>query len=100
MHAAHILVFKDDDALGHVMSVDTATVVIDVADAERLRRMQVNRLVALESDPGQHLVEIIEKITRRAQEPECRSSPSASPCANRNVIRKTRHQVQRVSAHH
>jgi DNA helicase HerA-like ATPase len=70
VHATHILVFKDDDALGHVISVDTATVVIDVADTERLRRMQVNRLVALESDPGQHLIGIIEKITRRAWEPD------------------------------
>ena len=48
MLAEHILTFNDDDTLGHVISVDTATVVIDVVDTERLRRMQVNRLVALE----------------------------------------------------
>jgi uncharacterized protein len=67
MLAQHILTFNDDDTLGHVISVDTANVVIDVVDTERLRRMQVNRLVALESDPGQHLIGILEKITRRAQ---------------------------------
>ncbi|MDG4603831.1 MAG: ATP-binding protein [Defluviicoccus sp.] len=66
---APILAFNDNEALGRVISVDTATVIVEISDAERLRRMQVNRLVALESDPGQHLIGIIQKITRRAQEP-------------------------------
>lgn len=45
MSDQHILRFDDDDALGYVISVDTATVVVDVIDTGRLRRMQVNRLV-------------------------------------------------------
>lgn len=69
-HTAPVLAFNDDEALGRVVSVDTATVIVEISDAERLRRMQVNRLVALESDPGQHLIGIVEKITRRAQEPD------------------------------
>ena len=41
--------YQDDDALGTVTAVDTATVVVRVADVEKLRRMQVNRLVLLQS---------------------------------------------------
>ncbi|KGX39665.1 ATP-binding protein [Burkholderia pseudomallei] len=62
-----ILVYKDDEALGRVRAVDTATVVVSVDDVERLRKLQVNRLAVLQSSrPGQHLVGIIQKITRTA----------------------------------
>ncbi len=77
LDVAPILTFNDEDALGRVISVDTATVIVEVFDGERLRRMQVNRLVALESDPGQHLIGIIEKITRRAQEPDVDTTADA-----------------------
>ena len=40
-----IFKYKDEEALGIVLSVDTATVIIKVADLDKLRRMQVNRLV-------------------------------------------------------
>lgn len=61
--------YADADALGKVQSVDTATVVVKVADIERLRTLQVNRLVALQSSrAGQHLIGIIQKITRTAVE--------------------------------
>lgn len=64
-----IFAFKDEEALGRALSVDTATVVVEVADIERLRQLQVNRLVVLQSSrPGQHLVGIIQKITRTAVE--------------------------------
>jgi DNA helicase HerA-like ATPase len=64
-----ILAYRDDEALGRVRSVDTATVVVAVDDVERLRKLQVNRLAVLQSSrPGQHLVGIIQKITRRAIE--------------------------------
>lgn len=64
-----IFQYRDDDALGTVISVDTATVVIKVADIERLRRMQVNRLLALQSSkPGQHLIGLVQKITRSGVE--------------------------------
>jgi DNA helicase HerA-like ATPase len=59
--------FKDNEALGRVRSVDTATVVVSVDDVERLRKLQVNRLAVLQSrHPGQHLVGLIQKITRTA----------------------------------
>ena len=44
-----IFKYKDEEALGAVLSVDTAMVIIKVADLDRLRRMQVNRLVVLQS---------------------------------------------------
>ena len=38
--------FKDDEALGSVVAVDTATVVVRVDSIDRLRRIQVNRDLA------------------------------------------------------
>jgi len=64
-----ILSYSDTDALGHVLSVDTATVIVRVDDVDALRSLQVNRLVALQSSlAGQHLIGIISKITRTAVE--------------------------------
>lgn len=63
--------FDDGEALGSVLSVDTATVVVRVDDVERLRQLQVNRLAMLQSSrPGQHLIGVIQKITRSAAEPK------------------------------
>ena len=62
-----IFKYNDTDALGRVKSVDTAIVIVHVADVERLRKLQVNRLAVLQSSrPGQHLIGIIQKITRNA----------------------------------
>ena len=59
--------FEDHEALGRVKSVDTATVLVSVSDVEKLRKLQVNRLVVLQSSrPGQYLIGIIQKITRTA----------------------------------
>ncbi len=64
-----ILDFGDDEALGRVLSVDTATVVVRVDDVEALRALQVNRLVALQSSlAGHKLIGVIHKITRTALE--------------------------------
>jgi uncharacterized protein len=60
-----IFEFHEEDSLGRVLSVDTSIVLIEVGDVERLQRMQVNRLVAIESAPGQHLIGIVQKITRK-----------------------------------
>lgn len=60
--------FSDADALGSVISVDTTAVTIRVDDLDRLKRMQVNRLVVLHSSkPGQHLIGIVVKITRKPE---------------------------------
>ena len=61
--------YPDTDALGTVISVDTATVIIRVDDVEKLRCMQVNRLVVLQSSrAGEHLVGVIQKIVRSIKE--------------------------------
>ena len=58
--------FDDTEALGSVISVDTVAVTIRVDDLDRLKRLQVNRLVVLQSSrPGQHLIGIVVKITRK-----------------------------------
>lgn len=58
--------FSDSESLGSVISVDTAAVTIRVDDLDRLKRLQVNRLVVLQSSkPGQHLIGIVVKITRK-----------------------------------
>lgn len=66
-----IFEYVDDEALGRVRQVDTSTVVVHVENLEKLRQMQVNRLVALQSSkPGQHLVGMVNKITRTAIDPQ------------------------------
>jgi hypothetical protein len=58
--------FKDEEALGTVATVDTSTVLVDVYNLEQLKRLQVNRLAVLQSSkPGQHLIGIISKVTRK-----------------------------------
>lgn len=57
--------FTEKDSLGRVLSVDTATVVVEVEEEALLSRMQVNRLVAVQSVAGQHLIGMIQKITRK-----------------------------------
>ncbi|WP_137928555.1 ATP-binding protein [Cupriavidus sp. 2SB] len=86
-----ILHYKDEDAFGRVRSVDTATVLIAVDDVGRLRKLQVNRLVVLQSSrPGQHLVGIIQKITRTAIEGNAAAEDDGDgdePATEVNVVR-------------
>ena len=59
--------YDDADALGKIIAVDTAVVVVRVDELEKLKRVQVNRLVALQSSKaGQHLVGVVSRITRKA----------------------------------
>ena len=59
--------YKDDEALGRIISVDTAVVVVRVDDLEHLKRIQVNRLVVLHSSKaGQYLIGVVSRITRKA----------------------------------
>jgi len=61
-----IFTFSDENALGKVASVDTSSVIVDVSNLERLKKLQVNRLVVLQSSrPGQHLIGLINKVTRK-----------------------------------
>lgn len=59
--------FKDGASIGSVHSVDTATIIVRVDEIEKLRRLQVNHLIAVESSKaGQHLIGIINRITRKS----------------------------------
>ncbi|WP_421921373.1 ATP-binding protein [Marinobacter salarius] len=58
--------YEPEQALGKVLAVDTATVTVEVEDAEQLKRLQVNRLVVLRSSKvGQHLIGLIIQVTRK-----------------------------------
>jgi hypothetical protein len=61
-----IFQFQDNSEIGTVFSVDTATVIIKVDELDKLRKLQVNHLVAIvSSKAGQHLIGIINRITRK-----------------------------------
>ena len=63
--------FSDNEAFGSVISVDTTAVTIRVDDLDRLKRLQVNRLAVLQSSkPGQHLIGVVVKITRKPDKHE------------------------------
>lgn len=63
--------FDDNQAIGTVFSVDTATVIIKVQELEKLRKLHVNQLVAIRSaKAGQHLIGLINRITRKASDEE------------------------------
>lgn len=63
--------YRDNEALGRIIAVDTAVVVVRVDELERLKRVQVNRLVALQSSKaGQHLIGVVSRITRKAPDGE------------------------------
>lgn len=87
--------YPDEEALGTVLSVDTATVVVKVTEAQRLRQLQVNRLAVLQSSrPGQHLIGVIQKITRSASSvaPDTAADLNADPmqaASETNLVRIT-----------
>lgn len=61
--------YNNTDALGKVSTVDTGTVIVRVDDVEKLRHLQVNRLVCLQSSrPGEHLIGVVQKIVRSLKE--------------------------------
>ena len=67
--------FKDQESLGKVLTVDTTSVIVNAENIECLHRMRVNRLVMLQSRPGEKLVGLIRRVTRvpmlvQPEEPE------------------------------
>ena len=83
--------YQDADALGTVTAVDTATVVVKVSDVEKLRRMQVNRLVVLQSSrAGEYLIGVIQKIIRSMKEAKAvgeDNAPAEDLLPEENVVR-------------
>lgn len=80
--------FKDEEALGTVKSVDTGSVIVQVGNVDQLRKLQVNRLVVLQSArPGQHLIGIVNKITRTAAVQNIRHGFEADISEEANSVR-------------
>lgn len=62
-----IFEYDQDELLGTVESVDTSTAIIKVEDDDKLRGLQVNHLVAIQSSKvGQHLIGLVSKIIRKS----------------------------------
>lgn len=87
--------FNDDDALGRLNSVDTGKVEIEISDDEKLKTLQVNRLVALHSpQAGNFLIGMVTKILRtQKQRP---SSNSLLPQNEDNFIEVNSAEVSLV----
>ncbi|MDN5292657.1 MAG: hypothetical protein PWQ06_2896 [Anaerophaga sp.] len=69
--------YEIHEVLGTVESVDTATAVIKVENEERLRELQVNHLVAIQSSKiGQHLIGLVSKIIRKSTQADPTSEVS------------------------
>lgn len=87
--------FNDADALGSVISVDTAAVILRVDDLDRLKRLQVNRLVVLQSSKaGQHLIGVVVKITRK---PDDRAIPAEQPFAGDEIAEPNENNLVRIT---
>jgi hypothetical protein len=66
-----IFTFEESASIGTVFSVDTATIIVKVDELDKLRKLQVNHLIAVKSSKaGQHLIGIINRITRKVSDEE------------------------------
>jgi uncharacterized protein len=85
--------FSDAETLGTVRAVDTAVVLVGVDNIDLLRKLQVNRLVVLQSSkPGQHLIGVVQKITRdtaTTKELAADEDSDAPAVEERNTVRIT-----------
>lgn len=93
MNNKSLFSFDDSEALGVVRAVDTASVVVGVDNLELLRKMQVNRLVVLQSTKaGQYLIGIVQRIVRdapTAKEVEHEENTGETLAAERNTVKIT-----------
>lgn len=62
-----IFTYDQDELLGTVESVDTSTVIVRVDNDDKLRGLQVNHLISIQSSKiGQHLIGLVSKIIRKS----------------------------------
>jgi len=58
---------SSSDKIGVVESVDTANIIIKIENEEKLKKMQVNHLIVIQSSKiGQHLIALVTKIMRNS----------------------------------
>ena len=63
----NIFDYTSAELLGTVESVDTSTVIVKVENDDKLRGLQVNHLVSIQSSKvGQHLIGLVSKIIRKS----------------------------------
>lgn len=78
-----------EDKIGVVESVDTATIIIEVENDDKLRKMQVNHLVVIQSSKvGQHLIGLVNKMIRNASLEED-GLDGIKYAATKNIIKAT-----------
>lgn len=62
-----IFTYEQDELLGTVESVDTSTIIVRVDNDDKLRGLQVNHLISIQSSKiGQHLIGLVSKIIRKS----------------------------------
>ena len=62
-----IFEYTSEELLGTVESVDTSTVIVKVENDDKLRGLQVNHLIYIQSSKvGQHLICLVSKIIRKS----------------------------------
>ena len=62
-----IFEYSPEELLGTVESVDTSTVIVKVENDDKLRGLQVNHLISVQSSKiGQHLIGLVSKIIRKS----------------------------------
>lgn len=65
----NIFDYTSAELLGTVESVDTSTVIVKVENDDKLRGLQVNHLVSIQSSKvGQHLIGLVSKIIRKSMD--------------------------------
>lgn len=83
-----VLEFEKKDTLGTVESVDTSTVVIRVDSDERIKGLQVNHLLAIQSPKvGQQLIGMVSKIIRKSADSEDNIDEFGTPRLSYNMIK-------------
>lgn len=83
-----VLSFDKDDTLGTVESVDTSTVIIRVDSDEKIKGLQVNHLLAIQSPKvGQQLIGMVSKIIRKATDSSDILDEFGTPLLSFNMIK-------------
>jgi len=75
--------YTHEEVLGAVESVDTSAVIVRIENDERLRDLQVNHLVAIQSSKtNQYLIGLVSKIVRKPVPSDLEAPVDASQSFN------------------
>ena len=83
-----VLDFNKEETLGTVESVDTSTVVIRVDSDEKIKGLQVNHLLSIQSPRvGQQLIGMVSKIIRKSTDSDDVMDEFGTPQLSYNIIK-------------